>query len=149
MCEEGCFTIEVYSLSMKRYIFPQSCLVARKTAVHKRYTNVNCYTNADFYINCSCLVSTASLTACIPFMMVHEVQELRMFALTTVCLAHWPPGWEKAACILVVLVTYVIPLSIIVVCYTLILKFLYRHRINVRQELNVSIDNDANLAKSG
>ncbi|CAG5134962.1 unnamed protein product, partial [Candidula unifasciata] len=81
-----------------------------------------------------------SLTVCVPFLMFHEVQQIMMFALTTVCLAHWPPGWEKVASLLVVLITYVIPLFIIVVCYTLILKFLWSHRINTHSELNHNSD---------
>ncbi|CAL1530081.1 unnamed protein product, partial [Lymnaea stagnalis] len=79
----------------------------------------------------------ASLVVCSPYLMVFELIKEQPGLNNTVCGMKWPKGWEKAVTIIVVLVTYVVPLSVIIISYSLILKFLWRHRIGVRREFNV------------
>ncbi|GFO11666.1 orphan G-protein coupled receptor 54 [Plakobranchus ocellatus] len=74
------------------------------------------------------------LALCSPYLQVFEVD--RVFTghvYLTLCKAAWPNGWEKPALVIVVLLTYIIPLTIIVGSYTLILRFLWRHRIGTRK----------------
>ena len=79
-------------------------------------------------------VSTACLALCSPYLQVFTLVQVQSGQVElTVCKADWPKGWEKTVIVLVVLLTYVIPLAVIVVSYTLILRFLWRHRIGTRK----------------
>ncbi|CAG5128891.1 unnamed protein product, partial [Candidula unifasciata] len=77
----------------------------------------------------------ASMIVSSPYLMVQEVRHIPK-ENSTVCMAQWPDEWEKVVIIVVVMVTYVIPLCVIIISYTLILKFLWRHRIGIRREFN-------------
>ncbi|KAK3803752.1 hypothetical protein RRG08_029680 [Elysia crispata] len=74
------------------------------------------------------------LALCSPYLQVFTLVQVQSGQVElTVCKADWPKGWEKTVIVLVVLLTYVIPLAVIVVSYTLILRFLWRHRIGTRK----------------
>ncbi|RUS91764.1 hypothetical protein EGW08_000472, partial [Elysia chlorotica] len=74
------------------------------------------------------------LALCSPYLQVFALVQVESGPMElTVCKADWPQGWEKTVIVVVVMLTYVIPLFVIVVSYTLILRFLWRHRIGTRK----------------
>ncbi|XP_059165794.1 galanin receptor 2a-like [Physella acuta] len=88
----------------------------------------------------------ASGAACSPYLMVFG---LELKNSQTVCMRTWSLGWEKAMTVMVVLVTYVVPLSVILVSYTFILRFLWQHRIGVRKELDHDSDSTESVIGVG
>ncbi|XP_041367068.1 G-protein coupled receptor 54-like [Gigantopelta aegis] len=75
----------------------------------------------------------ASLCLSIPFLLFNK--EVTEDGQHTYCRDDWPnETWRKGVALAVVMTTYVIPLTIIIVCYTQILKHISRRRIRITEE---------------
>ncbi|KAI8789059.1 kiSS-1 receptor-like isoform X2 [Biomphalaria glabrata] len=81
----------------------------------------------------------ASSVVCSPYLVIPELrQENGSGIVILVCTLVCSKSAQKALTIVVVLVTYVVPLTVIIVSYSLILKYLWRHKISVRRDFNNS-----------
>ena len=79
----------------------------------------------------------ASSFTCIPFIVYSRLEHKSEATGEHVyCVNQWPsPTWLKAVTVAFVMSTYVIPLLVIIVCYTLILKHLWQSKIGIRREI--------------
>ncbi|XP_070210948.1 G-protein coupled receptor 54-like [Littorina saxatilis] len=79
----------------------------------------------------------AASFVCIPFIVYSRLEyQSEPSGDHVYCVNQWPsPTWMSVVNIAFVMSTYVIPLSVIIVSYTLILKHLWKNKIGIRREM--------------
>ncbi|XP_025096379.1 G-protein coupled receptor 54-like isoform X1 [Pomacea canaliculata] len=83
----------------------------------------------------------ASSLVCIPFLVYSQLlYQLEPSGLHVYCVSLWPSDtWTKAITVAFIMSTYVLPLFVIVVCYTLILKHLGSRKVSFRREAGAGV----------
>ncbi|KAH9524744.1 KiSS-1 receptor, partial [Bulinus truncatus] len=89
-------------------------------------------------IICIIIWFTSSVICC-PYLIIPELrEEVISGKVVLICTLACPVRIQNALIIVVVLVTYVVPLTVIIISYSLILRYLWRHKISMNRDFNNS-----------
>ncbi|XP_046555665.1 G-protein coupled receptor 54-like [Haliotis rubra] len=85
------------------------------------------------FINIGIWLASFSLST--PYILYYRVVTDYYRGPRVYCKAEWPdPRWQRGVTVAVVMATYVLPLTVIILCYTLILKHLWKNKVTTRRD---------------
>ncbi|XP_048242108.1 G-protein coupled receptor 54-like [Haliotis rufescens] len=85
------------------------------------------------FINIGIWLASFSLST--PYILYYRVVTDYYRGPRVYCKAEWPdPRWQRGVTVAVVMATYVLPLTVIILCYTLILKHLWKNKVTSRRD---------------